>query len=163
MRLALLEELLRRGQRATVRARGGSMWPALRDGDVLTLQGITEALNLQGLKYSAPSGEITKDLDLQSIKHRDAVAVRCGDALVIHRAVRILGDAVLLRGDACPAPDGAFPLSAVLGRVAAVRRNGRAVRLSRGRLAPLFRLLLRAARAFRPRGRLTPVRALPPW
>jgi hypothetical protein len=156
LRLELLEELLRRGQRATVRARGGSMWPALRDGDVLTLQGIPEDPDLQGLKEFPRSQEITKDLDLQVLQHRDVVAVRCGDALVIHRAVRQESGQLLLRGDACPAPDGCFPLAAVLGRVVSVRRAGRAVRLSRGRLAPLSRLLLRAARALSVRPVLRP-------
>ena len=149
MRLELLEELLARGKPVTVRARGGSMWPALRDGDVLTLRKIPQGLDLQGPKYFFSSGKITQGLDLQALKHREVVAVRCGDALVIHRAVRRWGAVVVLRGDACPAPDGAFPLAAVLGRVVAVRRAGRPVPLRRGWLAPLFRTLRRAARLVR--------------
>lgn len=139
MSLDLLEELLGRGLRATVRARGGSMWPALRDGDVLTLQ---------PLPPSRASG------------HRAVLAVRCGDALVIHRAVARRGDAVVLRGDANPAPDGAFPLTAILGEVVAVRRDGRPVRLSSGRLAGVLRFV-RRVRALRLPRALRLVRAAP--
>ena len=133
MTLDLLEQLLARGQRATVRARGGSMWPALRDGDVLTLQGAGPGAALPAF--------------------REVVAVRCGDALVIHRTVRRDACAVVLRGDACPAPDGAFPLAAILGRVVAVRRAGRPVLLGRGLLAPLIRSLRRLRRLRRLAGR----------
>jgi hypothetical protein len=137
----LLGELLAKGRCATLRARGGSMWPAIRDGDVLTLaplrggdQSRTAPLHRRDESWAAP------------LRAGDVVALRCGEALVVHRVVRCESGGVVLRGDALPREDGAFAASAILGRVVAVRRGSRRLRLGRGALAPLHRLLLRALR-----------------
>lgn len=123
----LFEELLRRGHSATLRARGGSMWPSLRDGDVVTV---------------APA---------RSVRRGEIVAVRCGDALVLHRAVSVEpgGAQVVLRGDSLPAADGKFALDEILGRVVSVRRGARTLAPGRGRLAFAGRLWQRIARRVR--------------
>jgi phage repressor protein C with HTH and peptisase S24 domain len=129
----LFAELLAKGHRATLRARGGSMWPAIRDGDVLTLAPLRA-----GDEGGPPA-----------VRPGDVVALRCGEALVVHRVVRCEGGGVVLRGDALPREDGAFAASAILGRVVAVRRGSQELRLGRGALAPLQRLVLRALRKVR--------------
>ena len=105
--LALLALLLANGREATVRARGGSMAPALRDGDVLTL--------------AAPG----------RFRPGDLAAARAGDALVIHRVLREERACLLLRGDACRSADGLF---VPLARVVRARRGQRPLRLRRTRL-----------------------------
>lgn len=127
-RAELLGELLAKGRSATLRARGGSMWPAIRDGDVLTLSPLGGA---------AP------------LRRGDVVALHCGGALVVHRVVRCEPGGVVLRGDALPREDGAFAVSAVLGRVVSVQRGSRKAPPGRGTAAPLHRLILRAVRKVR--------------
>src|SRR5207249_3763069 len=67
MKLALLEELLARGHSATLRVSGGSMWPALRDGDVVTLAPAT------------------------TFHPGDLAAALAGNDLVIHRVISSRG------------------------------------------------------------------------
>lgn len=130
----LLGELLGRGQRATLRARGGSMWPFLRDGDVVTLAPLTAPILL---------GEV--------------LLARRGDELVLHRAVRLTEGGPVLRGDALPREDGVFPAAQLLGRVVRLRRAGHAgrgyppARLFALAMAPACRLWLRVARRARSR------------
>ena len=135
--LELVAVLLARGRSVAVRARGGSMRPALRDGDVITL----------GPLDRAP-------------RRGEVVAARRGSLLIIHRVVRVIRviaqgpGGVALRGDACAAGDGVFSLGELLGRAISVRRGGE--RLSRARLGgrggralgllrPLTRAALRVA------------------
>ncbi len=124
--LDLFAELLGRGLPVTIRARGGSMRPALRDGDVLTVAPL-----------SAPArvGEV--------------VAARRGSLLALHRVHEVQGGRVRLCGDACAQDDGFFTPGELLGRAVAVRRAGRPLAPSRlggalGRLLGLLRPLTRA-------------------
>ena len=129
--LELVAELLARGRSVAVRARGGSMRPALCDGDVITL----------GPLARAP-------------RRGEVVAARRGSLLVIHRVMALVPGGVLLRGDACAAGDGVFTNGELIGRAISARRGderlspvrlggrgGRALEL----LRPLTRAALRAA------------------
>jgi signal peptidase I len=128
--LELFAELLGRGLPVTVRARGGSMRPALQDGDVLTVAPL-----------SAPPrvGEV--------------VAARRGALLALHRVQEVRAGAVRLCGDACARDDGLFDAAELLGKVVAARRGKRLLGGGRlgglrgrllGALRPLTRLFLRA-------------------
>ena len=99
--------LLRRGTRVRFHAKGQSMQPTIRDGEVLTVVPI------------APS----------EVQRRDIILYRAVNGLIAHRVVNITkrqGHAVAftLRGDAlgtCGAPVQAEQL---LGKVVAVTRGG---------------------------------------
>lgn len=103
--------VLERGVPFRFTARGSSMRPFIRSGDVLTLS---------PLRGRAPRlGEV--------------VAGRTGgDRLVVHRVVAAGAGTCELRGDNCPGSDGSVPLEAVLGVVTRVERRGRAKRLGTG-------------------------------
>ena len=107
--LDLLAELLGRGKSLAFCARGGSMRPALRDGDVITLA---------PLARPPRRGEV--------------VAARRGGLLAVHRVVALVPGGAVLRGDACAAEDGVFTHDELIGRAVSVRRGQ--VRLSAGRL-----------------------------
>ena len=141
--------ILRRGRSIRFRARGRSMLPLIRNGDVVIAQ---------------PASD--DDLCVGSV-----VLHRIGpDRLVAHRIVwRGLNDgaiSVKTRGDASFGPPDVVGAEQVLGRVVAVQRGDRLVRLDRGgwrlagtlwaRLWPtgpiLLRLLRGAARLCRKMG-----------
>jgi hypothetical protein len=137
---------LRRGTTLRLRARGGSMLPFLRDGDLLVIR-------------PAPAGEV---------RIGDVICYEpAPGGLCLHRVIAREKRGVVTRGDALAyvetVPDGA-----VLGLVTAVERRGRVRRLDtpaarrRGRLIaraapaiarllPLARSLRRAVRALRRR------------
>ena len=133
--LDLLAELLGRGLPVTIKARGGSMRPALRDGDVLTVAPLPGPVRV---------GEV--------------VAARRGSQLSLHRVREVQAGRVRLCGDACAHDDGFFEPSELLGRAVAVRREGRPLAPARlggavgrllGLLRPLTRAGLRAERLMR--------------
>lgn len=101
--LPLLLEHLRAGRPVTVRARGASMRPSLRDGDVITLTP----------RVHPRRGDV-------------ACAVRAG-SLRLHRVVATEGERVLLRGDALLTDDGWFEPTEVYGVVRDIRRGGKPV------------------------------------
>lgn len=109
-------------------AHGHSMAPAVRDGDVLTLEPVRgEAVRV---------GDIVlyRDDRSQPVVHRVAA---CGA-----RA----GSAVLtIRGDAAPGASEAVPAERVLGRVVRIERRGRAIGLHRPLLEGMARRGVRTA------------------
>jgi signal peptidase len=115
---ALSAAVLERGDSLRFRACGSSMRPFIRDGDVLLVRA--------GLE----------------IRPGDVVLCRVGEGrLLAHRAARIYRQScqrsILLQGDARLWADGLLPLDSVLGRVVAVERGTRCIRLDAG----LFRWL----------------------
>ncbi len=105
-----LEVLLRvagseRGLPVRFRAHGGSMWPAIRDGDVVTV---------------APLGA-------RKPARGEVVAFRRpeSDRLLLHRVASVAGETMLVRGDNAGAPDGVVAACDALGVVSALERSGR--------------------------------------
>lgn len=92
---------------ATLRVTGLSMLPAVWPGDVLAVS-----------KCSP-----------EPIEPGQIVLYRRNGKLTAHRVVQVAHDHLLTRGDCVPSLDAPVPLSAMVGRVTAVRRNGRAVKL----------------------------------
>jgi hypothetical protein len=86
------------------RARGHSMFPFVRDGDVLTISPIGPE--------SLRCGDVV------------AVALPVSGRLAVHRIVSLSASSVVTRGDNVRRPDGRVPLRDVLGRVARVERRG---------------------------------------
>jgi signal peptidase I len=93
-------------------ARGFSMSPFIKDGDVVTVS------------PCAP----------RAIRYGDVVAFvnPCHERLAVHRVVGISQDARLIKGDNTPEEDGWIPPARILGRVTRVERDGKRVRLGLG-------------------------------
>ena len=108
-------EILARENRLRFRARGGSMYPFVRDGDILEVEPV------------------------------DASAIRVGDVIffltalgraLAHRVIkkRAEKDEVMLvtKGDQASASDQPISAKDVLGRVTSIEREGRNIRFDRG-------------------------------
>ena len=109
--LELMSATLRRGACFRFTARGFSMDPFVRDGDVLTV----------GPVRGRPAlGRV--------VAVRDPATGR----LVVHRVVARGSGGVLVRGDGAGQADGVAGPGDVLGQVVAVERRGRRVRLGSG-------------------------------
>jgi hypothetical protein len=111
--LELMRAVLARGVPFRFCARGWSMAPFIRDGDVITVSPLQAARPVTG----------------------DVVAfVRPeGGNLVVHRVVARRGAAWWIQGDSVPEYEsGLIPRESLLGRVTRIERNGRYVRLGLG-------------------------------
>jgi len=100
---ALALELIARGEAVRVRARGASMRPWLRDGDIVLL------------RAGAP-------------RVGDVVLLRQGDFGLIHRVVaRRLDGRMCVAGDALPRIDGWFHAAAIAAVAVAIERDARSL------------------------------------
>jgi signal peptidase len=117
--LAASASVVEEGYAVRFRAEGWSMFPAIRDGDILEVQPVRAS----------------------QIRRGDVLLCRTRDTAVAHRVVRttIDGAEILLelRGDASFAADTPVPFTRVIGRVSRVIRNGevRLLGTPRARLA----------------------------
>lgn len=112
--MPIVRAALERGQRVRMTVTGGSMFPFLRDGDVVELE---PALTLR-----------LGDMVLVQTNSSDVM-----ERYVLHRIVRwVDGAAFLIRGDAQLHCEGPFTPDAVLGRVTTAWRNGRPRNLNHG-------------------------------
>lgn len=110
--IQLLEELLREGHPVRFSAPGWSMYPTIRHSEIITV---------------APLGG-------SPVRAGDVVLYRRGRAAIAHRVIRVRSAAgrsvgFVLRGDAAHCSDRPVEPAQVLGRVLAVERDGRTVRL----------------------------------
>lgn len=105
----LLAELLQRGEAIEFRARGGSMSPIIRDGDRLRIEPVQAG----------------------QLRCGDIIAYRRGGRLFVHRYLGRWPDsgALRTRGDFHTRVEPPLDPSEVLGRVTAVGRYGKKVRL----------------------------------
>lgn len=108
----MLCAVLAKGASLRFRAKGRSMFPAIRNGDVVTVSPIDPAGLRQGDIAAFVSGG--------------------NDRLAIHRVLSARGGAFLFGGDNALFADGWIASSQVLGRVTKVERNGQGVRLGLG-------------------------------
>jgi len=154
----LSAEILSRGGSLRFKAHGCSMFPFIRDGDVLTVQPVEAA--------SLKVGEV-------------ALYRANGKRLAAHRVVgRCVQDGrvvLRIRGDAATGPDERVQVEQVLGRVVSVQRREKVVRLDQGiqrlaallwvRLSPLGHWFLRRAYMVRGTARwlLRPIQGLKPY
>ena len=119
----ILDALLSRGAPARFQARGFSMYPCIRDLDVVTVS----------------------PLPRRSLRAGDIIAFRrpASGSLVLHRILRAEPDGFLVRGDNLPGPDGLVPAPDVIGLVTLAERQGAVVyRAAEGDVSPTAVLLL---------------------
>ena len=110
--LSLLQGMTEKGASLRTTVRGFSMTPFIRDEDVVTI---------------APmSGRPPRVGEVVAFSHPD-----CG-RLAIHRVVACTERGWVVRGDNCPEADGVVGIEHVHGRVVAVERGGRTVRVGLG-------------------------------
>jgi hypothetical protein len=109
--MPILRAALARGQRVRMTVSGRSMWPFIRDGDVVEIAPPPPGLTLGAV----------------------VLAQLPDERYSLHRLVARSGAAWVLRGDNNGAPDGVAPRERVMGVVMAVERNGRAARFGLGR------------------------------
>ncbi|MCE5311237.1 MAG: S24/S26 family peptidase [Acidobacteriales bacterium] len=133
--LDLMRAVLARGVPFRFRARGGSMSPFVRDGDIVTVEPAAAA--------PARTGDIVAFVEPATQRLR------------VHRVAATCGGAFLLKGDNVETPDGLVKPDGVLGKVVRVERDGSLVRLGtgpeRGLIAWLSRVgcLAQARRVYR--------------
>ena len=108
----LLQAVMDKQARCRFQVKGQSMAPFVRDGDIVTV---------------APVGK-------RPLRIGDVVAFTSPQAgmFLVHRVVGKHGDKLLVKGDNCAGPDGRVAVSAVLGRVTTVERDGRRLRFGIG-------------------------------
>jgi hypothetical protein len=108
----LLTAVLGRKRSFRFRAKGYSMAPFIRDGDVITLAPLGNTPPRMGevVAYVNPTRE----------------------RLVVHRVVARRGNAFLIKSDNESRSDGLVPCRCILGRVTRVERDGRHVRFGLG-------------------------------
>jgi hypothetical protein len=103
-----MQDVLAHGKPFRFRAKGVSMSPFIKDGDVLTVS---------PLPAGAPRvGAVVAFL-------------RAGQRVVVHRVVGVTPGGYLMRGDGVPSEDELLPPHCVLGAITHVERSGRPVRL----------------------------------
>lgn len=122
--LGQARQLLARNIAIKLRMSGSSMRPAIDDGDVVTIEPISDG----------------------PIKSGDIVLYQSRfDTAVVHRVVRIERSSsersVITRGDAASQNDPAVPLHRVLGRVKIVERAGARVKMVKPRRKLSSRLM----------------------
>lgn len=109
---SLCTGLLRDGTGVRFKATGGSMWPDVRDGDVIEI----EQVDFAGLRV----GDI-------------AYTVNRAGKILVHRVVKKTnngqGRFVVTKGDALEFPDEIISAERVLGRVRKVSRAGQSIDL----------------------------------
>jgi signal peptidase I len=109
-----------------LKARGGSMWPFLRDGDVVWV----------------------RETALGDLRIGDVVCYAdAGDRLFLHRLVGREGDTLVTRGDTLTYVDR-VEAPAYIGRAVAFERRGRQVRLDTTWQRRLSRAIVRLAPIF---------------
>jgi len=126
----LAAALLGEGQGLRFCARGASMRPFIRDGDVLDV----------------------RPVDVRRLRRGDVVLFRDGeDRLLAHRVVRVSRAGLATQGDALARSDGVIEYDRLLGRVCSVERGGRQIAVGgrwRRWSALLFLGFRRARRAY---------------
>lgn len=112
---SIAQEVLGRGRILRFKAKGGSMSPFIRNGDVLEVAPFKGKINL---------GDII-------LYHSS-----CGSP-VIHRVIQRRKESIITKGDSVPGSDQPMLFKQVLGRVVAIEKNGWRIRLDK----PMVRFL----------------------
>jgi signal peptidase I len=119
----LVMEVVSKGVECRLQAKGYSMSPIIKDGDMITI--------------SPVSGSLPRFGDVIAFIHPKT------EKLLIHRVVWKSGDAWLVKGENALEPDGLIKKENVLGLVTKVERKGKRIFLGLGPERFLIALLTR--------------------
>lgn len=143
--MPLIRAALERNQGVRMTVMGSSMFPFIRGGDVV---------ELEPMRHAPVAGDLVL---------AQCASVPEGERYVLHRVVRVEGEACFLRGDSQKDWEGPFGRKDILGKVTLVYRNGHVRRLDHGiwrsvglawnRCAPLNLWLFQLMRQFRSKQR----------
>ncbi len=112
---SIAQEVLGRGKTFKFKAKGGSMSPFIRNGDILEIIPVKRKINLGDVVlYHSSYGNT-----------------------VVHRVIQRNKESIITKGDSVPSSDQPIFSKQVLGRVVAVEKNGWRIRLD----TPVGRLL----------------------
>lgn len=114
----LLRAVLDRDLPFRFQAKGSSMSPFIKNGDVITVAPVTRSLLHVGDVVAFTSPE--------------------SDKLVVHRIIGKQTDSFLIQGDNISVADGVIPRARILGRVVKIEREGKSIVLG---LVPGRRLI----------------------
>jgi hypothetical protein len=112
----LMRAVLAAGRDFRFRAKGFSMSPFIRDGDVLTVRPLRGVAPRRG--------------DVVAFLHPET------GMAAVHRVVRAEAGLFYLKGDNAPDGDGGLPAESLLGKVVRVERAGSVFRLGLRRAGP---------------------------
>ena len=119
----ILREVLNKGSSVRFKAKGFSMSPFIRNGDVITVSPFTLA--------KLRPGDIA------------AFILEKPGRLVVHRVVGIRGELFLMKGDNLPDFDDLIPGSQVLGQITRIERGSCTMRIGLGAERKVIALLSR--------------------
>jgi len=121
--IELVKHLVKQGKECRFQAKGYSMSPFIKGGDMTTI--------------SPMFGSLPRLGDVIAFIHPKT------EKLLIHRVVRKFGDAYLLKGESALEPDGLIKKEAILGLVTKVERKGKRIFLGLGPERFLIAMLTR--------------------
>jgi len=122
--IEIIGAVLGRGAVCRFRVKGFSMWPVIKDEDIVTIATIPDGRPRLG--------------EVVAFVHPEK------KGLVIHRIIGKRGGRYLIQGDNVLMQDGALAPAHILGRVKKVERDGKKVALGLGPERILIALLIRA-------------------
>lgn len=105
--IEIISALREKGASFRFQAKGFSMGPAIRDGDVITLSPLFSLIPRRG--------------DVLAFRHPDRLR------MVVHRVLRKRKNSFYFKGDNTPAADGWKPVENILGLITRVERQGKNV------------------------------------
>jgi len=145
----LTADLLREGYSVRCRTHGGSMYPTIKEGDKVVVDPVAPSQVERGdiILYRRHGGMIA---------HRVIGIGNDHDRTITQPAALSARDVLILRGDAFDFPDEHVEASRILGKVVAVERDGRRIRLDTRSATLLSAIRLCAARLRRTMSRRLP-------
>ncbi len=115
--MELIEAVHEKGASFKFQARGYSMTPAIRDGDVITVSPLKDILPRRG--------------DVLAFRHPER------PQMLVHRVLHTKAKKYFIKGDNCSEADGWVPAENILGLITNVERQGK-VRFWPNRSQPSF-------------------------
>lgn len=103
--IELMEEILNKGNELQFKALGGSMYPLIRSGDIITV----------------------KPIKIGDVTVGDIIFYKNKNKYFVHRLIKIVNDksTFITRGDFLPQYDDPIDSSQILGKVVAVKRGNK--------------------------------------
>jgi hypothetical protein len=123
---ALVRAVLEEGNACRYRVAGRSMWPLLRDGDLVTISRFDPDERGTESPAGVPRRGRLRPGDVVAFAHPHS------GRIIFHRVLQARADAVRTKGDNLFRSDGWIPRECLLGIVTERRRSGRVRALARG-------------------------------